>query len=74
MNPQIREMMAEIGIDVNYLTNTKQIALLDTFAENLIRECGKLVDTLNEAYDAPRTASRFLNSYFKLDEEKNENT
>lgn len=74
MNNRIRDMMSEIGIDVNYLTNTKQIVLLDTFAEKLIKECGYAVDSLYEAYDAPKTASKFLSSYFGLDDDENTGT
>jgi hypothetical protein len=40
MNDRIRDLMAEAGISVEYVTNTKQIVLLEKFAELIIQECG----------------------------------
>jgi hypothetical protein len=39
MNERIRELMAEVGMSVDYLTNTKQIVLIEKFAELIIQEC-----------------------------------
>ena len=39
MNERIRELMAEVGMSVDYLTNTKQIVLIEKFAELIVREC-----------------------------------
>ena len=39
MNERIRKMMTDVGIDTNYLTNTKQIVLLDAFAQLIVHEC-----------------------------------
>jgi hypothetical protein len=39
MNERIRELATEVGISVDYLTNTKQIVLLEKFAELIVREC-----------------------------------
>ena len=39
MNERIRELATEVGISVDYLTNTKQIVLLEKFAELLIQQC-----------------------------------
>lgn len=47
MNERIRELAFEAGISVEYLTNTKQIELLEKFAELIVRECATL------AYDGP---------------------
>ena len=39
MNERIRELMAEVGMSVDYLTNTKQIVLIEKFAELIVAEC-----------------------------------
>ena len=39
MNERIRELATEVGISVDYLTNTKQIVLIEKFAELIVREC-----------------------------------
>ena len=42
MNERIRELATEVGISVDYLTNTKQIVLLEKFAELIVRDCAEL--------------------------------
>jgi len=44
MNERIRELATEVGISVDYLTNTKQIVLIEKFAELIVRECISVVD------------------------------
>ena len=44
MNKRIRELMAEVGMSVDYLTNTKQIVLIEKFAELIVRECAEIAD------------------------------
>ena len=39
MNERIKELATEVGISVDYLTNTKQIVLIEKFAELIVREC-----------------------------------
>ena len=39
MNERIKELMAEVGMSVDYLTNTKQIVLIEKFAELFVQEC-----------------------------------
>ena len=46
MNERIRELMAEVGMSVDYLTNTKQIVLIEKFAELIVRECALVAKTL----------------------------
>lgn len=50
MNERIKQLATEVGISVEYLTNTKQIVLIEKFAERVIRQC---VDIACE-YDAPK--------------------
>jgi hypothetical protein len=40
MNEKIKDLMTEAGISVEYVTNTKQIVILEKFAELIVRECG----------------------------------
>jgi hypothetical protein len=47
MNERIRELATEVGISVDYLTNTKQIVLLEKFAELIVRECLSIVENNN---------------------------
>ena len=44
MTTRIKELATEVGISVDYLTNTKQIVLLEKFAELIVRECMKVAD------------------------------
>lgn len=39
MHERIRELATQVGISVDYLTNTKQIVLIDAFAQLIIKEC-----------------------------------
>lgn len=39
MNDHIHQLMTKVGIDVLYLENTKQIVLLEKFAELIALEC-----------------------------------
>ena len=45
MNERIRELATEVGISVEYLTNTKQIVLLEKFAELIVQECIDKIET-----------------------------
>ena len=42
MNEKIQDLMTEAGISVEYVTNTKQIVILEKFAELVIKECASL--------------------------------
>ena len=48
MNEKIKELMAEVGMSVDYLTNTKQIVLIEKFAELIVQEC---LDACSRAND-----------------------
>jgi hypothetical protein len=39
INQRAQELACQAGISVEYLTNTKQIDLIEKFAELIIREC-----------------------------------
>ena len=46
MNERIRELAAEVGISVEYLTNTKQWTLIEALAELIVRECADVASGL----------------------------
>jgi hypothetical protein len=55
MNEKIKQLAIEAGIDTTYLANTKQIVLLEKFAELIVQECyseckTQLMDTSTEDY------------------------
>lgn len=62
MNELIRELMAEAGMSVAYLTNTKQIVLIEKFAELIVREC---IDT---AHHHGHPDLEFLLKHFGVEE------
>lgn len=39
MNDRIKQLMTDAGVSVDYVTNTKQIVILEKFAELIINEC-----------------------------------
>jgi hypothetical protein len=45
MNERIQELATKVGISLNYLTNTKQIVLLEKFAELIVAECIEKITT-----------------------------
>ena len=45
MNKRIEKLATEVGISIEYLTNTKQLVLIEKFAELIVREC---VDVLKK--------------------------
>ena len=63
MNERIRELMAEVGMSVDYLTNTKQIVLIEKFAELIVRECAEIADTAE-----PFLSSDLIKQHFGVTE------
>ena len=49
MTDRIKDLMAEAGISIEYVTNTKQIVILEKFAELIIKECANIA--LREDHD-----------------------
>ena len=41
---------------------------LKKFAELIVAECADLIDTLNEAYEAPSTGGKFIKEHFGVKE------
>ena len=65
MNERIRERMAEVGMSVDYLTNTKQIVLIEKFAELIVREC---IDIADEYDGAGSTIVSRIKKHFEVEE------
>lgn len=42
MNERVKELATEVGISVEYLTNTKQWTLIEALAELIVRECAEV--------------------------------
>jgi hypothetical protein len=42
MNKRIEKLATEVGISIEYLTNTKQLVLIEKFAELIVRECAEV--------------------------------
>ena len=48
MNERIRELATEVGISVEYLTNTKQIVFIEKYAELIVKECIEVIDNTSD--------------------------
>ena len=48
MNQRIKELANEVGISVEYLTNTKQLELLEKLSELIIKECAEICLEAND--------------------------
>jgi hypothetical protein len=65
MNEQIKQLFEQAGTDVS--GKWMSVDNAEKFAELVIRECVHLVDTLNEAYEAPSTAGKFIKEHFGVE-------
>ena len=65
MNERIKQLAKEAGL----LFQRDKLSYEDQkFAELIVKECADLVDTLNEAYDAPSTAGKFIKEHFGVEQ------
>ena len=72
MNERIKELATEVGISVDYLTNTKQIVLIEKFAELIVRECivdfyRRYLDICSDE-DITVQVERYVKEYFGVEE------
>ena len=72
MNERIKELMAEVGMSVDYLTNTKQIVLIEKFAELIVQECivdfyRRYLDICSDE-DITVQVDRYLKQHFGVEE------
>ena len=71
MNDRIRKMAieADAWCDQYYFGDKfYDIEWEKKFAELIVQECAHLVDTLNEAYEAPSTGGKFIKEHFGVKE------
>ena len=68
MNERIKELAAKANF--GHMENNEVVydPRLEKFAELIVRECAHLVDTLNEAYEAPSTGGKFIKEHFGVKE------
>ena len=73
MNERIQELIlnATETVDVynpdTGITHYREFFDKEKFADMIIQECVDLIDTLNEAYDAPSTAGKFIKEHFGIE-------
>ena len=65
MNDRIKELIKQVGTDVS--GKWMNVDNVEKFAESIVRDCADLVDTLNEAYEAPSTAGKFIKEQFGIE-------
>ena len=71
MNERIQELMAEVGMSVDYLTNTKQIVLIEKFAELIVQECANMAESFHHhQYDFTGNLElhEFIKTHFGVEE------
>jgi hypothetical protein len=73
MNERIQELILKATETVDVynpdtgVTHYREFFDKEKFASMIIQECVDLIDTLNEAYDAPSTAGKFIKEHFGIE-------
>lgn len=74
MNKVTQKLCDQVGIDVNYLTNTKQIGLIEKLVELVVDECIEIIykqDRLPPGFFYGKDASTYefaLRKHFGVDQ------
>ena len=69
MNERIKELATEVGISVEYLTNTKQWTLIEALAELIVRECADIVEeTRRMVPPSQEQIARGIQQHFGVEE------
>ena len=71
MNDRMENLMYQAGLTASGCLDQMDAydkQAIEKFAELIVQECADLVDTLNEAYDAPSTAGKFIKNHFGIKE------
>ena len=63
MNERIKELATEVGISIDYLTNTNQIELIEKFAQLIIWECTGICEDIGTEGDGQHCVDA-INDYF----------
>jgi len=75
MNERLKQLAIEsklIAPEYNGFDHTRLSISQQRFAELIVRECADLVDTLNEAYNAPSTSGKFIKQHFGVEETRSQ--
>ena len=56
MKERVKELATEVGISVEYLTNTKQWTLIEALAELIVQECADWINNHVGMVDADARA------------------
>ena len=68
MNERIEQLAAKANFGHMEKNQVVYDPRLEKFAELIVRECADLIDTLNEAYEAPSTGGKFIKEHFGVKE------
>ena len=68
MNEKIKQLAAKANFGHMEKNEVVYDPRLEKFAELIVRECADLIDTLNEAYEAPSTGGKFIKEHFGVKE------
>jgi hypothetical protein len=68
MNERIKELAAKANFGHMEKNQVVYDPRLEKFAELIVLECADLIDTLNEAYEAPSTGGKFIKEHFGVKE------
>ena len=66
MNERIKQLAAKANFGHMEKNQVVYDPRLEKFAELIVRDCAHLIDTLNEAYDAPSTGGKFIKEQFGI--------
>jgi len=70
MNDRMENLMYQAGLTASGCWDQMDAydkQAIEKFAELIVKECAHLVDTLNEAYEAPSTAGKFIKEQFGIE-------
>ena len=68
MNERIKQLAAKANFGHMEKNEVVYDPRLEKFAELIVLECADLIDTLNEAYEAPSTGGKFIKEHFGVKE------
>ena len=68
MDERIKQLAAKANFGHMEKNEVVYDPRLEKFAELIVRECAHLIDTLNEAYDAPSSGGKFIKEHFGVKE------
>ena len=68
MNERIKQLAAKANFGHMEKNQVVYDPRLEKFAELIVLECADLIDTLNEAYEAPSTGGKFIKEHFGVKE------